>query len=586
MVIRQPIVSVLGHVDHGKTSLLDHIRGTTVAAREAGKITQHIGATEVPIDTILEICCNQLTEKGLKIPGLLFIDTPGHHAFTTLRARGGVLADIAVLVIDINEGIKPQTMESIHILKQHKTPFIIAANKVDRINGWEPHNDQSILESLDSQIEEVQEVLNNMLYRLIGDIFEEGLQTERYDRISDFTKTVALVPISAKTGEGIQDLLMVLIGLAQRFLENQLEAEEGAGEGTILEVKEERGLGTTIDTIIFNGTIRKNDTIVVGTAVNKPIVTKIKALLKPKPLDEIRDPRERFQSVEEVSAAAGVKISAPNLTDVIAGAPVRVVLGTVADVIKEVESELQIGIETAEDGMIVKADAIGSLEAIGFELNNLEFQIKKAEVGDVSRRDIVDAATISDPLNRVVFAFNVKITPEAKLELESGEGTEVQIFVGDVIYKLVEDYQEWFEKKKLELDKEKRGEVVYPGKIKILSDCVFRVSKPAVVGVRVLAGRIRPGQALLREDGRVIGKIKSIQSENKTLKESIMGNEVAISIPNATVGRQFRVEDILYVDIPESHVKQLIDIDLSVDEKEVLDRVIKIKRESKFSWGM
>ncbi|MCK5559518.1 MAG: translation initiation factor IF-2, partial [Thermoplasmata archaeon] len=353
------MVSVLGHVDHGKTTLLDHIRGTTVAAREAGKITQHIGATEVPIDTILEICGNNLTEKGLKIPGLLFIDTPGHHAFTTLRARGGVLADIAILVIDINEGIKPQTMESINILKQHKTPFIIAANKVDRINGWEPHNDQPILESLDAQIEEVQEVLNKMLYRLIGDIFEEGLQTERYDRISDFTKTVALIPISAKTGEGIQDLLMVLIGLAQRFLENQLETEEGPGEGTILEVKEERGLGTTIDTIIFNGTIRKNDTIVVGTAVNKPIVTKIKALLKPKPLDEIRDPRERFQSVEEVSAAAGVKISAPNLTDVIAGAPVRVVLDSVEDVTKEVESELQIGIETAEDGIIVIADAIG-----------------------------------------------------------------------------------------------------------------------------------------------------------------------------------------------------------------------------------
>ncbi|WP_455391847.1 translation initiation factor IF-2, partial [[Eubacterium] cellulosolvens] len=286
MVIRQPIVSVLGHVDHGKTSLLDHIRGSTVVSREAGKITQHIGATEVPIETIMEICGELLQDKGLKIPGLLFIDTPGHHAFTTLRARGGVLADIAVLIIDINEGLKPQTLESINILKQHKTPFIIAANKIDRINGWEPKYDRSFFESFNSQIKDVQDVIDNMLYRLIGDIFEEGLQTERYDRISDFTKTIAIIPISAKTGEGIPDLLMVLIGLAQRFLENQLETEKGPGEGTVLEVKEERGLGTTIDTIIFNGTIHKNDTIVIGTSVGKPIITKVKALLKPKPLDE------------------------------------------------------------------------------------------------------------------------------------------------------------------------------------------------------------------------------------------------------------------------------------------------------------
>ena len=586
MTIRQPIVSVLGHVDHGKTSLLDHIRGTTVAAREAGKITQHIGATEVPVDTIKKICGDQLTARGIKIPGLLFIDTPGHHAFTTLRARGGVLADIAVLIIDITEGLKPQTIESINILKQYKTPFVIAANKIDRINGWEPSDDQSFLDSYNQQIEEVKVVLDNLLYKLIGQIYEEDLQTERYDRIEDFTKTVAIIPISAKTGEGIQDLLMVLIGLAQRFLETQLETEDGSGEGTILEVKEDRGLGTTIDTIIFNGIIRKNDTIVVGTASNKALVTKVKALLKPKPLDEIRDPRERFNSVNEVSAAAGVKISAPSLVGVIAGAPVRVALGSVEKVKQEVEKELQIGIETAEDGVIVKADAIGSLEAIAFELKNLEFQIKEAEVGDISRRDIVNAATINDPLRKVVFAFNVKITPEAKTELDVGEGQDVQVFEGDVIYKLVEDYQEWYKKKKQKLETQKRGELIYPGMIKILPDCVFRVSKPAVVGVRVLAGRIRPGQGLLREDGRVIGKIKSIQSENQSLKESIMGNEVAISIPNATVGRQFKVEDILYVDIPEMHVKSLSDTELSMDEKEVLDKVIKIKRKEKFSWGM
>jgi translation initiation factor 5B len=586
MNIRQPIVSVLGHVDHGKTSLLDNIRGGTVVNREAGKITQHIGATEVPIDTINRICGKLLTEQKFKIPGLLFIDTPGHHAFTTLRARGGVLADIAILIVDITEGLKPQTIESIKILKQHKTPFVIAANKIDRINGWESKEDSVCMESIDAQNQGVQDILTDFMYKLVGQLFEENLQAERYDNIDDFTKTIAIIPISAKTGEGISDLLMVLIGLAQRFLENQLQTEDCAAEGTILEVKEERGLGLTIDTIIFNGTIRKNDTIVVGTSSNKAVVTKVKALLKPKPLDEIRDPRERFNSVNDVSAASGVKISAPNLADVIAGAPLRVVEDSVDDVVHEVEKELQLSIETSEDGIVLIADAIGSLEAIVFELNNLEFNIKKAEVGDVTRRDVVEAATIKDSLNKVIFAFNVKITPEAKTELECGDGQDVTVFEGNVIYKLVEDYQDWHAKKLQELDEQKRGEVVYPGKIKVLPDCIFRVSKPAVVGVRVLAGRIRSGQALLRDDGRVVGKIKSIQSDNKTLKESIMGSEVAISIPNATVGRQFKAEDILYIDIPEVHAKKLQDIKLSVDEQEVLDKVLSIKRKDKFCWGM
>jgi translation initiation factor 5B len=587
MTIRQPIVSVLGHVDHGKTTLLDIIRGGSVVDREAGKITQHIGATEVPIETVLDICGKLLDEKTCKIPGLLFIDTPGHHAFTTLRARGGTLADIAVLIIDINEGLMPQTKESINILRQYKTPFVIAANKIDRINGWEDFTKQCFQDSYGQQTPEIQQLLDNMIYKLVGQFYEEGLAVERYDKITDFTKTIAIIPISAKTGEGVSDLLMVLIGLAQRFLDEELESEEsGPGEGTVLEVKEVRGLGTTLDTIIFNGVIRKDDTLVIGTSKGKPLVTKIKALLKPKPLDEIRDPRERFNSVTEVSAAAGVKISAPNLTDVIAGVPVRTVKASVEDTVAEVEAELQLGIETNEDGVLVKADAIGSLEAMAFELDNIDLQIKKAEVGDIARRDVVDAQTIQDPLKKVLFAFNVKITPEAKDEMDKVEFQDVKIFEGNVIYKLIEDYQEWLEQKKAELDAEQRLQVVYPGMIKILPDCVFRVSKPAIIGVRVLAGRIRPGQTLMRVDGRSIGRIKSIQLENKSVKEGKMGDELAISIPNATVGRQFRVEDILYVDIPESHVDQLNKTELSIEEQEILDKVIQIKRKEKFSWGM
>ncbi|RLF45540.1 MAG: translation initiation factor IF-2, partial [Thermoplasmata archaeon] len=319
---RQPIVSVLGHVDHGKTTLLDYIRGSAVAKREAGAITQHIGATEVPIDVIYELCGKLLSGKKFSVPGLLFIDTPGHHAFTTLRSRGGALADLAVLVVDINDGIMPQTIEAINILKKYKTPFVVAVNKIDTIQGW--RTEKGIIKSrLEKQGETAKKIFEEKFYEIIERLFEHGFSSERYDRIRNFQKNIALIPISAKTGEGIPELLMILIGLAQRFLEKELATERGPAEGTVLEVKEEKGLGTTIDVIIYNGVIRQNDTIVVG-GKNKPCVTTIRALLKPKPLDEIRDPSERFEMVKEVGAATGVKIAAPGLEEVFAGAPLLV----------------------------------------------------------------------------------------------------------------------------------------------------------------------------------------------------------------------------------------------------------------------
>ncbi len=582
MRIRQPIVSVLGHVDHGKTTLLDDIRGSTVAAREAGKITQHIGATEVPIETIEQICGELLKGKKFTVPGLLFIDTPGHYSFTTLRARGGALADLAVLVIDIMEGFKPQTIESINILKRHRVPFVVAVNKIDRLAGWRAKKKRSFQEALTEQSEYIKSKLDERIYELIGQLHSHGFSSERYDRISDFQKNIALVPLSAKHNEGIPDLLLILIGLAQRYLEKQLETEEGLAEGTVLEVKEERGLGTTIDVIIYKGTIKKGDTIVIGTT-GEAIITKVRALLRPKPLDEIRDPREQFDSCESVTAAAGVKISAQDLEGVIAGAPLKVAEKDVDSIVKDVQSQMKLEIETQDDGIIVKADAIGSLEALAYELKERGIPIKKAEVGDLSKRDVIDGATSTDPLRKALLAFNVKVLPDAKEEIER---SGVNVFESSIIYKLMEDYEEWIKKRKEELDVEARGIFTHPGMFKVLPDCVFRVSKPAIIGVRVLAGRIRPGQGILRVDGRVVGRIKSIQSEGKSLKEAIAGEEVAISVEGVTIGRQLCVEDILYIDVPGEDYKRLCKTDLNVDEQEVLEKVCKIKRKENQFWGM
>ena len=580
--IRQPIVSVLGHVDHGKTSLLDFIRGTAVVSRESGAITQHIGATEVPIDAIYNVCGDLLKGKKFTLPGLLFIDTPGHHAFTTLRARGGSLADLAILVVDIKEGFKPQTYESIKILKQYKTPFVIAANKIDAISGWQTSKNVAKTR-IENQRTNVKTMFEEKLYEMIGTISEQKMNADLYFNISDFRKTIGIIPISAKTGEGIPELLMILVGLAQRFLEDQLHIESGPGKGSVLEVKEEVGLGTTIDAIIYNGTIKTDDKIVIGTN-DEPIVTRIKALLKPKPLDEIRDPRERFDSVSEVHAACGIKISSPDLENVIPGAPIRVAKDKLEEVIDEIKKQTKIDFELDEQGIIIKADTIGSLEALIKESRDKGIQIRKAEIGNVSKRDIVEADATLDPLNKLIFAFNVKILPEAKEELAN---TDLTIFDEDVIYTIMENYDEWIEKKKAELERDRRQDYVHPGMIKFLPEYVFRVSHPAVIGVRVLSGRIKTGLRLMKEDGRVIGSIKGIQSENKPLEEALQGQEVAISIEGVTVGRQIKGEDILYTDLPASDAKKLKEMDvLNPDEKDVLNKIFEIKRKTDKFWGM
>jgi translation initiation factor 5B len=581
--IRQPIVSVLGHVDHGKTSFLDYIRGSTVVSREAGAITQHIGATEVPVDAIYELCGQLISERTLTIPGLLFIDTPGHHSFTTLRSRGGNLADMAILIIDINEGIKPQTLESINILKRARTPFLVALNKIDLIPGWRAQKGEPFMLSIQKQNDAVKNLVQERLYDIVGKLHDQGFSADRYDKISDFQKNMALVPVSAKTGEGVADVLLVLVGLAQRFLEEELWTDEtGDGEGTILEIKEEKGLGPTMDVILYKGKINRGDTVVLGTT-DQPKVTKVKAILKPKPLDEIRDPRERFDTAEKITAAAGVKIVAQDITNVIAGGILRVANKETETVVEEVCTESGLCIDTVEGGLIFKADAIGSLEGLAFEAKENDIPIKKAEVGDISRRDIMEASAHSDPLKRVVFGFNVNILPDAKEELLE---SDIKIIQGDIVYKLIEDYEEWLAERKRELEKESRKELVYPGKVLLLPECIFRVSKPAICGVRILAGRIRPGQRLIRDDGKEVGKIRSIRSGDDTLKEAIMGQEVAIAIEGPTVGRQISVEMVLYVDIPESHCKELRAQNLNADETDLLEQVCTIKRKSDKFWGM
>jgi translation initiation factor 5B len=591
MPTRQPIVCVLGHVDSGKTSLLDRIRKTSVQAREVGGITQHIGASFFPVETLGQLVGSALSRvKGeIEIPGLLIIDTPGHEAFANLRKRGGSVADIAILVVNVLRGFEAQTYECVEILKARKTPFLVAANMIDRVPGWNSYTDAPFSKSYPQQDPYVREDLDNKLYDIIGIFSRLGFRTDRFDRIRDFASTVAIVPTSAKTGEGISELITVLIGLAQQYLKKRLETTEGPAKGTVLEVKEEPGLGLTLNTIIYDGVLQKDDLIVVG-GKEKPIVTRIRAILVPKPLDEIRDPRDKFSSVNSVSAAAGIKIVAPDIEGVLAGAPLYSVPpgGKPERYAKLIAEEIEkIRIATDVDGIVLKADALGSLEAIADILKQNNIPIRLADVGDISKRDIVEASVVKEhePLYGAVLAFNVRILPDAEEEAGS---RGVQIFREKIIYHVIENYLAWFKGKReagLEQDFET---VVKPAKLQVMEGYVFRRAKPAIFGVEILCGSIKPKVALVRQNGEEVGEIQQIQDKGEALPNAGQGMQVAISMDKPVFGRHIFEKDVLYVKVPEQQVKILMTTfteRLTAEEQKALNEYVDVMRKKVPFWG-
>jgi translation initiation factor 5B len=587
--LRTPIVAVLGHVDHGKTTLLDKIRGSAVQEGEAGAITQHIGATAVPLEVISEMAGALVDPDDFDLPGLLFIDTPGHHSFSTLRSRGGALADIAILVVDVNDGFQPQTIEALDILKRTQTPFIVAANKVDTVPGWNPQHDMPIQQSVEVQSGRAEGDLNERLYEIIGELSDNGFSADFYWRVQNFRANIGVVPVSAMTGEGVPDLLTVLMGLSQRYLKEDMSVDvAGPGAGTVLEVKEERGFGTTLDVVLYDGTVREDDQIVVG-GTNEPIVTEVRALLQPRPLAEIRTEKQ-FEKVDEVKAAAGVKIAAPDLDDAMAGAPVRVVRDRPLDeVIAEVQEELaEIEVHTAEQGVVVKADTLGSLEAIASALDEAEIPIVRAEVGDVAPRDIAVSSTADEPKHEVVLAFNVDVLPDAKRQA-SDQG--VKLFEDDVIYQLVEEYEEHVEAIERAQQEQVLDKIVRPCRFRVLEDHVFRQSSPAVVGVEVMSGTLKRNSNVAKwENGEAkrVGQLKSLQDEGEDVDEARAGERVAASIDGPTVGRQIDEGDELWTELPEKHAKileQELRDEIPTDELEALSMYLDKQRKRDPFWG-
>ncbi len=591
-ILRSPICVVAGHVDHGKSSILDRIRGTSITATEAGGITQEIGASMIPLSTIKKVCKDLLknVKINFEIPGLLFIDTPGHAAFQSLRKRGGNLADIAILVVDINEGFKPQTVESVDILKSYKTPFIVAANKIDLIPGWQTLKGP-LLKSIAKQSEDVKRKLDEKIYNIVASLYEQGFSSERFDRVSDYTKEVGIVPVSAKTGEGIPELIMALTGLTQKYLASTLKINvEGNAKGTILEVKEVPGIGRGINAIIYNGTLRKNDTIVIG-GLDKPIVTKVRGLLEPLALNETRDKHAKFKQVEEVHAASGVKIIvSPTEEEILSGMPLRSVGQdeTLEKAKEEVTKEAnEVLIKTDDEGIIIKADSLGSLEGLTFILNNEGINIRRASVGMITKKNIINAESNEDKNKRIILGFNTELTKDAQEYLNSIK-TNVKIITNNVIYKILDDYKDYIKQlEKEEIEDELAG-ASRACRIRIMPQYIFRQSNPAIVGVDIEKGILKAGAKLMKEDGKEICTVKAIQVDKKNVEYAEAGKQVAVSLEGVTIGRQVDKNTILFSSLTEEEFRKLKNLKahLKKDEIEALKEIAEIKRKENALWGI
>lgn len=575
------------------TSLLDKIRGTAVQLREAGGITQHIGASLFPRDTLYAMAGDLLKKFSfeIKVPGLLVIDTPGHEVFTNLRKRGGSASDIAILVVDVRRGFEPQTHEGMRILMDRRVPFLVAANKIDLLHGWRPRDTLSFLRSYRYQNEDVKYQLEEKLSYIISALNTYGFDADRFDRIKNFKKTVAIVPVSAKTGEGIQELITILLGLVQRFMLDRLRVDpDSPGYAVVLEVSEETGLGKVLKCIHVDGVIRVGDTI-IGVGSEGLLKGHVRAILMPAPLDEIRDPRRRFKSISRSVPAAGIIINAPGLEDVYAGSTIYS-LSKEADIgeyggrlLREVGS---IRVDTDAVGVIVKADTLGSLEAMVNYLRRKGVPIRKGDLGVISKRDITEADVVreKDEDRGAILAFNVDITHDAASLAES---KGIPIFRGNILYRVVDEYLAWVAESAERRRRREFGVLIRPGKFLVMEGYVFRRSKPAIFGVRILGGTIMQKYPVVNSrGGKRIGVIHQIQDRGRNIQLASKDMEVAISIREAVVGRDVDEGDVLYIDVPEDHARRLLrdfpDM-LRSDELGVLKEFIEFKRRADPAWA-
>ncbi|SOV21580.1 translation initiation factor IF-2, putative [Plasmodium sp. DRC-Itaito] len=582
---RSAIVCILGHVDTGKTKLLDKLRHTNVQDNEAGGITQQIGATFFPKDTLdKEIKKIDDSIKCLS-KGIMIIDTPGHESFYNLRKRGSSLCDIAILVIDLMHGLEQQTKESIQILKQRNCPFVIALNKIDRLYMWNKNDWSPFNNTFKKQKPDTQEEFHDRLKNILNELSEQGLNCQLYWENMNPRKYVSIVPTSAITGEGIADLIMVLVKLTQTFMLKNIQYHDKL-ECTVLEVKNIEGLGTTIDVILTNGILRESDTIVL-CGINGPIVTVIRALLTPQPLKELRIKNEYIHH-KYIKACIGVKISANNLEEVLCGTSLFVVnnleeeeeykkkvMTDVSDVFNHVD---KTGV-----GLYVMASTLGSLEALLIFLNDSKIPVFGVNIGTIQKKDVKKASIMREkgrPEYAVILAFDVKIDPEAEKEAAL---LGVEIMQKDIIYHLFDSFTAYLKKIEEEKKQSKITDAIFPCELSIINDCIFNKKDPIVIGVRVECGQLKIGTPLFIPEKNIkIGNVVSVQSNKKNFDKARKGDEVCIKIcgePHVTYGKHFDSTQKIYSKITRESIdilKEYFRSELTMEDWKLVVQLKKI----------
>ena len=595
--LRSPICCILGHVDTGKTKLLDKIRQTNVQEGEAGGITQQIGATFFPIQAIAEKTSHLMSVSDLeyKVPGLLVIDTPGHESFTNLRSRGSSLCNIAILVVDIMHGLEPQTLESIGLLRQRKTPFIVSLNKVDRLYGWKCIPNVPFEECLKRQDQSVQAEFETRASKVIMAFSEQGLNAELFFRNDDLRRCVSLVPTSAITGDGIPDLLVLLISLTQSMMSEDLRYLKEQLECTVLEVKVIEGLGTTIDVILSNGVLREGDRIAV-CGLNGPIVTQIRALLTPQSMRELRV-KSQYVHNKLVKAALGVKICAPELEKAIAGSSLHVISNNPKRGIPEVAArravmqdldDMLASVDKSGKGVFVQASTLGSLEALLVFLKDSKIPVAGIGIGPVHRKDIVRASVMVELAKEYacMLAFDVRIEKEAE---ECAQELEVKIFRADIIYHLFDQFTAYMNDLLEQKRRDMAPQAVFPCILKIVPGCVFNKRSPLVMGVDVVEGVLRVGTPIVaipkKGEHVVLGKVCSIELNHKTVPSVRRGSPaVAIKVECASYeaprmfGRHFNESDELVSKVTRESIDILKETFRNDMEKEDWAVIIKLKK--------
>ncbi len=603
--LRNPICCIMGHVDTGKTKLLDNIRRTNVQDGEAGGITQQIGASFFPAETLRERMGSLVESKKIvvKVPGVMIIDTPGHESFSNLRSRGSSLCDIAILVIDIMHGLEPQTIESLHMLRGKKTPFVIALNKVDRLYGWQSVKDRPFVDAIGVQPETVQREFEDRAAGVLLALAEQGLNAQLYYRNKDFREYVSLCPTSAHTGEGVPDILMLLVQLSQKLMVDRIMWTPFV-QCTVLEVKVVEGLGATADVILANGTLHRGDRLVM-CGFGGPVVTRVRELLTPRPLREIRIKTDYLHH-QEIDGAAGIKICANHLESVVAGSACLVPLADVPHDIEVCKEDVMVDLnklaKAASEvngglGVYAMASTLGSLEALLEFLKTSKIPVSSVNIGPIHKKDIIKASIMHEHKSEyaTILAFDVPLSAEAA---HYAKELNVKVFTAAIIYHLFDQFTQYMAEVRKAQQAAAMTTAVFPCICEVSSPehvyCRGGGGDPIIVGLLVKEGTLKRGTPLCVErrgqkDPTTglqayldIGRISSIEKDRKPVDEAKAGQAVACKIDAVTsilFGRQFDHTYPLYSRVSRKSIDAIKDFfkeDLSKEDWQLLIRLKKM----------